>query len=112
MSIKLVYRGETSAPVEIEGLTPDWACGKSLAEIERFEIFHGNCKIPLAEMFAVFGDAADKRLDLPPQSMMAPFRMATDGTLKIDLTQRRKGRGGDRIYHDDTKDTTKARFDY
>lgn len=63
MSIKLVYRGETSAPVEIEGLTPDWACGKSLAEIERFEIFHGNRKIPLAEMFAVSGDAADKRLD-------------------------------------------------
>jgi formylmethanofuran dehydrogenase subunit C len=63
MSIKLVYRGETSAPVEIEGLTPDWTCGKSLAEIERFEIFHGNRKIPLAEMFAVSGDAADKRLD-------------------------------------------------
>ena len=47
MSIKLTYRGETSVPVEIEGLTPDWACDKSLAEIERFEIFHGNRKLPL-----------------------------------------------------------------
>jgi formylmethanofuran dehydrogenase subunit C len=63
MAIKLTYRGETSVPVEIEGLTPDWACDKSLAEIERFEIFHGNRKIPLAEMFTVSGDAADKRLD-------------------------------------------------
>ncbi len=63
MALKLVYREETPVPVEIEGLTPDWACDKSLADIERFEIFHGNCKIPLAEMFTVSGDAADKRFD-------------------------------------------------
>jgi formylmethanofuran dehydrogenase subunit C len=63
MSIKLIYRGQTPIPVEIEGLTPDWACDKSLAEIERFDIFHGNRKIPLAEMFSVSGDAGDKRFD-------------------------------------------------
>jgi formylmethanofuran dehydrogenase subunit C len=63
MSITLTYRGETSIPVEIEGLTPDWACDKSLAEIERFEIFHGNRKLPLAEMFNVTGDADDRRFD-------------------------------------------------
>lgn len=63
MALRLSYRGETSVPVEVEGLTPDWACDKSLTEIERFEIFHGNRKVPLAEMFAVAGDAADKRFD-------------------------------------------------
>jgi formylmethanofuran dehydrogenase subunit C len=63
MPIKLSYRGETSVPVEVEGLTPDWACDKSLAEIERFEIFHGNRKMPLAEMFTVAGEAGDKRFD-------------------------------------------------
>jgi formylmethanofuran dehydrogenase subunit C len=63
MAIKLTYRGETSVPVEIEGLTPDWAVDKPLADIERFEIFHGNRKRPLAEMFAVSGDAADKRFE-------------------------------------------------
>jgi formylmethanofuran dehydrogenase subunit C len=63
MSITLTYRGETSLPVEIEGLTPDWAWDKPLAAIERFEIFHGNQKLPLAEMFAVTGDAGDKRFD-------------------------------------------------
>jgi formylmethanofuran dehydrogenase subunit C len=63
MSIKLIYRGETSVPVEIEGLTPDWAWDKSLVEIERFEIFHGNRKLALAEMFSVSGDASDKRFD-------------------------------------------------
>jgi formylmethanofuran dehydrogenase subunit C len=63
MSIKLTYRGETSVPVEIEGLTPDWACDKSLAQIERFEIFHGNRRLPLAEMFSVSGEPGDKRFD-------------------------------------------------
>jgi formylmethanofuran dehydrogenase subunit C len=64
MALRLSYRGETFVPVEVEGLTPDWACDKSLAEIERFEIFHGNRKVPLAEMFAVAGDASDKRIDV------------------------------------------------
>ncbi len=63
MALRLIYRGQTSIPVEVEGFTPDWAADKSLAEIERFEIFHGNCKIPLAEMFAVSGNAGDRRLD-------------------------------------------------
>jgi formylmethanofuran dehydrogenase subunit C len=63
MSLKFIYRGQTSVPVEIEGLTPEWVVGKPLAEIERFEIFHGNRKIPLAEMFSVSGDPSDKRLE-------------------------------------------------
>jgi formylmethanofuran dehydrogenase subunit C len=63
MAIKLTYRAQTTVPVEVEGLTPDWTCDKSLAEIERFEIFHGNRKLPLAEMFAISGDPSDKRFD-------------------------------------------------
>jgi len=63
MSLRLSYFGETTVPVEIEGLTPDWACDKSLAEIEQFEIYHGNRKIPLAEMFKVTGDPSDKHFD-------------------------------------------------
>ncbi len=64
MALTLNYRGQTAVPVEIEGFTPDWAAEKSLTEIERFEIFHGNAKIPLAELFAVSGDASDKRFDM------------------------------------------------
>jgi formylmethanofuran dehydrogenase subunit C len=63
MALSLTYRGETSVPVEIEGFTPDWACDKALPEIERFEIFHGNRKIPLAEMFAVAGDPSDRHFE-------------------------------------------------
>ncbi len=64
MALELTYFGETSTPVEIEGLTPDWACDKSTAEIERFELFHGNRRVPLAEMFRVRGSADDRRIDL------------------------------------------------
>lgn len=63
MAITLTYNAQTNVPVEIEGLTPDWACDKPLSQIERFEIFHGNCKVPLAEMFTVSGDPSDKRFD-------------------------------------------------
>jgi formylmethanofuran dehydrogenase subunit C len=63
MAITLTYRGETSLPVEVERFVPDWAFGKSLAEVERFEIFHGNRRIPLAEMFTIRGNAGDKRFD-------------------------------------------------
>lgn len=62
MTLQLTYRADTHVPVEIEGLTPDWAADKSVAEIERFEIFHGNRKIPLAEMFTVSGEAGDRNL--------------------------------------------------
>lgn len=63
MSIKLTYRGHSTIPVEVEGLTPDWAVDKSLAEIERFEIFHGNRRLPVAEIFSVTGDPGDMRID-------------------------------------------------
>jgi formylmethanofuran dehydrogenase subunit C len=62
MTLTLRYRGQTSIPVEIEGFTPDWVCTRSLPEIERFEIFHGNQKIPLAEMFSISGDPNDERI--------------------------------------------------
>lgn len=63
MPLSLTYVAETSVPVEIEGFTPTWAHDKSLDEIRRFEIFHGNQKISLGEMFDVEGDASDLRFD-------------------------------------------------
>ncbi|MEX2187414.1 MAG: formylmethanofuran dehydrogenase subunit C [Pirellulales bacterium] len=62
MSLTLRYHAETTVPVEIEGLTPDFARDKSAAEIERFEIYHGNRKLPLAEFFSVSGDGSDGHL--------------------------------------------------
>jgi len=63
MSLTLTYTGQTSVPVEIEGFTPTWAREKTLAEIEQFEIFHGNQKLPLAEMFKIAGSSSDLQFD-------------------------------------------------
>ena len=57
------YNASTSIPVEVEGLTPSAVRGMTLAEIERFDIFHGNRKIPLAELFEVRGDPQDGRFE-------------------------------------------------
>ena len=64
MSLRLQYTGRTKVPVEIEGLTPSWARSKTLGQIERFEAFHGNQKLPLAELFEVSGTPADGRIEL------------------------------------------------
>jgi formylmethanofuran dehydrogenase subunit C len=63
MSLSLRYHAQTSVPVEIEGIIPDRLRNLSPGEIERLEIFHGNRKLPLAELFAVSGEAADGRVD-------------------------------------------------
>jgi formylmethanofuran dehydrogenase subunit C len=62
--LTLRYKADTSIPVEIEGLTPTATRNLSLAEIQRFELFHGNRKLPLAEFFDVSGDPSDARLEL------------------------------------------------
>jgi formylmethanofuran dehydrogenase subunit C len=63
MALTLRYNAETSVPVEVQGVTPDWLRDKSLDEIERLEVFHGNRKLPLAELFRVSGDPSDARID-------------------------------------------------
>ena len=46
MSLTLRYHAKTSVPVEIEGVVPDRLRDKSLAEIEKLAIYHGNRKLP------------------------------------------------------------------
>jgi formylmethanofuran dehydrogenase subunit C len=60
--LTLRYTSPTPIPVEVEGLTPSAVRAMPQADIERFEIFHGNRKAPLAEFFALSGDASDGRL--------------------------------------------------
>jgi formylmethanofuran dehydrogenase subunit C len=63
MPLRLQYIGQTSLPVEVEGIVPALVRDKTLAQVERLEIFHGNQKLPLAELFRVSGDPADGRLE-------------------------------------------------
>jgi formylmethanofuran dehydrogenase subunit C len=62
--LALRYNVDTSIPVEVEGLTPSAVRTMSLPEIERFEIYHGNRKRPLAEFFDVAGDPSDGRIEM------------------------------------------------
>jgi len=62
MPIKLLYKAKTAVPVEVEGLVPSTIREMSPAAIERFEIFHGNEKLPLADFFSISGSAADGRM--------------------------------------------------
>lgn len=59
MPLRFALRAKSNVPLEVEGITPDTTLGKSLAEIEKLEIFEGNVKTPLAAFFDVRGDAAD-----------------------------------------------------
>jgi formylmethanofuran dehydrogenase subunit C len=61
--LTLRYKADTSVPVEVEGLTPSAVRGLSLEAIQRFEVFHGNRKVPLAELFDASGDPSDARIE-------------------------------------------------
>lgn len=62
MTLRLEYCGDTSVPVEVEGVIPSAVCGRTLGEIERWPIHCGNRRVPLAELFRVTGDPADQRI--------------------------------------------------
>lgn len=61
MSLRFTYQFQTKVPVELEGLVPDTLCDCSLSEIERKEVYHGNEKLPLAELFRITGSPSDLR---------------------------------------------------
>ena len=63
MALKLTYTGQTTIPVEVEGLLPDLLRKASRKKIEVFEIFHGNRKLRLAEFFRVQGSLDDGQLE-------------------------------------------------
>lgn len=62
MPLVLNYKGKTTLPLEVEGLTPEAVAGLSLAEIERFPIRHGSRSEPLAAWFDVSGSPTDGEL--------------------------------------------------
>ncbi len=62
MAITLSLKQQTTIPLEVEGLTPDLVRDKSIAELEKFPIFQGNAKTPLAEFFSIAGDPSDETI--------------------------------------------------
>jgi formylmethanofuran dehydrogenase subunit C len=60
--LTLTYRAATTLPVEVFGLVPTALRDRTLAELERLPVQHGNRHVALAECFAVAGDPRDERL--------------------------------------------------
>ncbi len=63
MPVRLTYKQPQTVPVEVEGLLPEAVRELPLAEIERLEIFRGNEKLPLGELFKVAGDPSDLQME-------------------------------------------------
>lgn len=63
MPLVLEYRAETTVPVEVPEILPEAICNRSLTEIEKLPIQHGNRQLPLAEFFRISGTTFDARLE-------------------------------------------------
>ena len=55
MTLELTLRETPAAPLNAEALSPDRLAGLSRADIERLELWHGNRRTPLGELFTVSG---------------------------------------------------------
>jgi formylmethanofuran dehydrogenase subunit C len=86
MSLKLTFRAKTHLPIDLGGLTPDWARDKQLGEIERWQAQLGRDQVPLAELFNVSGDPADGQMELTghmPNVHSIGAGMA-EGTIRVE----------------------------
>ncbi|HEY2838918.1 MAG TPA: formylmethanofuran dehydrogenase subunit C [Pirellulales bacterium] len=63
MPLRLTLRALSDAPIEVLGVIPSALRERSMVEIERTPILHGNRQAALAEWFAPQGDASDGRLE-------------------------------------------------
>lgn len=54
--IKLVPKFKTTIPIFAENISPDKFSGKSLDEIKKIEVFHGNKKKILDDLFEIYKD--------------------------------------------------------
>ncbi len=62
--LTLTLRAATRVPIDLSPVLPTELAARSLADIERLTVWHGNRQTPLAELFQVRGDAGDARIEL------------------------------------------------
>lgn len=60
MALHLRYRGQTTVPVEVEGIVPDLVARLTLAEIQRLPVYEGNRTAELGQFFDISGDPGDE----------------------------------------------------
>jgi formylmethanofuran dehydrogenase subunit C len=86
MTLQLDYRGNAEVPLEVEGILPENLRTRTLSEIERTEVFHGNESRKLADFFRISGDPSDNRLAWTGDLRGVHWIGAkmTDGQLMVD----------------------------
>jgi len=62
MTLELEYIGDTTIPLELQGVTPCRFRDLSVSEIERVEIYHGKEMVSLADFFKISGDLTDEQI--------------------------------------------------
>ncbi len=62
--LTLRYRATTTIPIEAECIRPDLLAGKSVEEIARLPVQHGNRQEPLGEFFDIGGGLGDEHIVL------------------------------------------------
>jgi formylmethanofuran dehydrogenase subunit C len=65
--LRLRYLG-SRFPLSLEGLTPDRLAGQDVAAISSLRVWCGNAEAPLADFFAISGDAGDQDILLEASS--------------------------------------------
>ncbi|HEX7292702.1 MAG TPA: formylmethanofuran dehydrogenase subunit C [Conexibacter sp.] len=60
MTLTLTLREAPAAPVDARALSVDGLAGLGRAEVERVELWHGNRRAPVGELFAVAGSPSDE----------------------------------------------------
>jgi formylmethanofuran dehydrogenase subunit C len=63
MTLRLIYKAETTIPIELDGLLPEKVKGLPLPEVEQLPVFWGNRRVPLGDLFSLSGDTESEQLD-------------------------------------------------
>ncbi len=63
MTLRLIFKAETTIPVDMDGLSPEKVQGLSVSEVEQLPVFWGNRRVPLGELFSVDGNTEGGRID-------------------------------------------------
>jgi formylmethanofuran dehydrogenase subunit C len=85
MTLRLTYKATATVPVEVEGVLPETICGRSLDDVARLPVFHGNRRVPLGELFDVAGDTDQPCVEFAGDLLGVHWIGAgmTGGTLRI-----------------------------
>lgn len=61
MPLRIANKRTDRLPVDMAGVTPTSLAGKSLDEVRRTSVLHGNAPTPLGDLFTFSGDGGDMR---------------------------------------------------